>query len=381
MTNGEIGRRSLFRGAGILGLAAATGFTGGGTASAAGAPRMTVRLAKPGVAPGRIFFTYTNASGGGGVEIADAAGEPLWSTSAADLYYENFQQQTYRGRKVLTWWQGTGNPANGGTGNGIGVLTGLDHTPVATVGPSGDFHPDVHEFRITPWNTALITCYVPVRRDLSSVGGPVDGLVLDSYCEEVDIASGAVLLRWSALDHVPLTDSYKPLPATPDQPWDFFHANSISLTPDNHLLVSGRSTCALYQVHRTTGAVIWRLGGKSSSFALTPDAVFGWQHHAIFEDPRTIRLFDNASDGTTTLHPTRVAWLRLDPRGMTASLARSMSIPGSHVTAMGSAQRLPGGNVFVNWGMTPRLSEFSPDGDLLFDATLPTPSYRAFKFP
>ena len=132
-------------------------------------------------------------------------------------------------------------------------------------------------------------------------------------------------------------------------------------------------------MHRTTGRVTWRLGGKSSSFTVAPDAVFGFQHHAVYEDPYTIRMFDNGTDGSTTLHPSRVAWIRVDPAARVASLAGSMSIPGIHSAAMGSAQRLCTGNVFVSWGSTPRLSEFSPAGEVVFDALLGSPSYRAFK--
>lgn len=386
--NAGFSRRSMLRVAGAVGLAAAGGLVTRGSASAdvPDAPRMTVLRNEPGTAAGEIFFTWVSIAGGqlaaSGVEIADAAGTPLWATSSTSNRFVDFQRQSYRGRHVLTWWQGTGGPGGGGTGQGTCVLTGLDHTPVTTIGASGEFQPDSHELRITTANTALITSYVTIPGDLSAVGGPQDGLIRNSYAEEVDIASGTVLRRWNALDHVPLADSYEPVPTSPDQPYDFFHINSISITPDNHLLISGRHTSALYKVHRSTGEVIWRLGGKSSSFSVAPDAVFGFQHHAVFENASTIRLFDNASDGNTTLHPSRVAWLRLDPAGMTAALADSMSIPGNaQTTATGSAQRLPNGNVLVCWGSNPRLSEFSPRGDLLFDATLPSPSYRAFKYP
>jgi hypothetical protein len=44
---------------------------------------------------------------------------------------------------------------------------------------------------------------------------------------------------------------------------------------------------------------------------------------------------------------------------------------------------LPNGNVFVGWGRALAISEFSPEGELLFDLTLPAEnrSYRAFRFP
>jgi hypothetical protein len=44
---------------------------------------------------------------------------------------------------------------------------------------------------------------------------------------------------------------------------------------------------------------------------------------------------------------------------------------------------LPNGNVFIGWGSGPLFSEFSRDGELLFDARFPpeVESYRAFRFP
>jgi hypothetical protein len=371
----RVGRRSVLLGAGALGLAAATG-TAFELAARFNAPKphVTVTRHEPGTAPGRILFTYDQ-----GAAIADASGTPLWTTSGADSY-ANFQVQQYRGQQVLTWWQGTGGPGGGGTGTGTGMVTSLAHARLARIGAANGYQPDAHELLLTPSGTALVTSYAPVPHDLSAVGGPATGRVLNGYCEEVDVASGRVLHRWSALEHVPLTDSFLPFSVAPAQPYDFFHINSISVTPDGHLLVSARHTCALYKIHRTTGEVLWRLGGKSSSFSVAQDAVFGFQHHAAFEDPDIIRLFDDGGDGLTTLHPSRVAWIRLDTTAMTATLAASMTVPGIQTPAMGSAQRLSNGNVFVSWGSIARLTEFSANGDVLFDADLNFPSYRAFKF-
>jgi len=342
--------------------------------SASQQPQMTVTVNNAGVSPGQIFFTYD-----GGAGIAESDGRPLWSTSSS-LSFANLQVQSYLGKDVLTWWQGDGNAGGGGTGLGTDILTTLSGTPAGTIGPSGTYHPDLHEFRITPQNTALITSYLTVPYDLSPVGGPSNGQLRNAYCEEVDIASGTVLHRWSAIDHVPLSDSHAQAPTEADIPYDYFHINSISVTPDDQLLISARNTCALYKIERTTGQLIWVLGGRSSSFVLVPDAVFGFQHHAVYEDEDTIRLFDDGSDGVSNWHDSRVIWIRPDTRTHTAALADSMTIPGIQTTAMGSAQRLANGNVFVSWGMTPRLSEFSPSGEVLFDATLTSPSYRGFKF-
>lgn len=387
----RIGRRALLFGAGALGVGAACGLPGkddmaraaiGTPTGASAESAMTVVTSKPGVTPGQIFYTYTREAGGGGLAIATASGDVAWSQTSDTVRFQNFQRQTYKGQHVYTWWQGAGGPEAGGTGLGTGVISELySRDEVARVEKSGDFEPDGHEFRLTRRGTALITSYLTVPHDLTPVGGPADGEVLNSYAEEVDIATGKVLFRWSALKHVPMVESYIPPPA--DRAYDYFHINSISIAPDGNLLISGRQTCTLYKVHRQTGKVIWRLGGKRSDFTFPEADRFSYQHNAVFEDPGTIRLFDNGANGSENepnQHATRVAWVKLDHAAKSAALADSMSIPGLQADAMGNAQRLPGGNVFVNWGAAARISEFTPDGELVFDANLPTTAYRAFKF-
>jgi hypothetical protein len=46
-------------------------------------------------------------------------------------------------------------------------------------------------------------------------------------------------------------------------------------------------------------------------------------------------------------------------------------------------QVLPNDNVFIGWGSNPLFSEYSRDGELLFNARFPpeVESYRAFRFP
>src|SRR5919199_6213640 len=69
---------------------------------------------------------------------------------------------------------------------------------------------------------------------------------------------------------------------------------------------------------------------------------------------------------------------------MTASLVHQYTHPRKlFADTGGSVQVLPSGDVFVGWGSEPVFSEFSKDGELLFDASLPPgdASYRAFRFP
>ena len=69
---------------------------------------------------------------------------------------------------------------------------------------------------------------------------------------------------------------------------------------------------------------------------------------------------------------------------MTASLVRSYPHPHAKLAmSQGNVQALPNGNVFVGWGSTGYASEFSSDGQLLFDADFSgsIQSYRCFRYP
>jgi hypothetical protein len=51
--------------------------------------------------------------------------------------------------------------------------------------------------------------------------------------------------------------------------------------------------------------------------------------------------------------------------------------------SQGDSDTLPDGDTFVGWGEQPYITEFSPSGEVVFDARLPAPgqSYRAYRVP
>jgi hypothetical protein len=288
--------------------------------------------------------------------------------------------QTYQGQPVITWWEShsTGLAAYA---EGRTVVTDLAHNVLTTVEPHAGVSPDEHEFLITPRGTALVVSYVQTRADLRKVGGRENGLIMNGVFEEIDLATGTVLLHWESLDHVDVTESHAGVPKDPDEPYDYFHINSVNPTPDGHVIVSARHTWGLYKVDRTTGRVRWRLGGKRSDFHLPTAATFAWQHDVHFENATTLRLFDNGSDGTEAVtDESQVLWFSIKETARTARLERRLVHPAKvSAHAMGNAQRLENGNIFVGWGTAARISEFAADGTLLFDATLPNVSYRAYR--
>ena len=159
--------------------------------------------------------------------------------------------------------------------------------------------------------------------------------------------------------------------------------NSIALDPRGNLLISMRNTSAVYDVDAHTGAVNWILGGRAPR-TLTPGTgvEFGFQHDAEFAGPDTVRLFNDNSSGIQNLGLSSVEWIRVDPAAHRATLVRNQTHPDGLVAfAMGNGQGLPNGDTFVGWGMAPRISEFSPTGRLVYDASLPNGTYRAYLDP
>ena len=76
--------------------------------------------------------------------------------------------------------------------------------------------------------------------------------------------------------------------------------------------------------------------------------------------------------------------MKLDLTTKVATLVKSVDQPeGLVATAEGNAQTTPNGDLFVGWGALPYISEFSPSGQLLFNAELPAgvSTYRAYLLP
>jgi hypothetical protein len=310
--------------------------------------------------------------------ILDNSGQPVWfrPLKREERDVMDFKVQTYRGEPVLTFWEGVH------TGYGLGeyVLLDRSYREVRRVRAGNGYRGDHHEFLITPQNTALLTIYDPVRVDLSPVGGPKDGVVLDGIVQEVDIESGEGLFEWHSLEHVSLDESYTKPPKNPKSPFDYFHINSIEVDDDSNLLVSSRTTSTVYKIDRESGEVIWRLGGKGSDFEMGPGTRTAYQHDARRQSDGTLTIFDNGDIKKDELSYGLV--LELDEEKMRATLVRRYAHPDRRLAGtQGSMQVLPKGNAFIGWGSNPLFSEFSKDGDLLFSAAFPpeVESYRAFR--
>jgi hypothetical protein len=339
---------------------------------------VTTTQAREDTAPGYVFVALKEGAGEHGPMIIDDVGQLVWFGKCRSA--RDFKLQYYHGRPVLTWWEGK---VTAGHGVGEYVIFDDSYHEIARVRAGNGYRGDLHEFLITPEDTALLTAYAPTRTDLSPIGGPKDGMAWEGIVQEVDIETGEVIFEWHSLEHVGIEESYIEPPDDPDHLYDYFHINSIDVEPDGDLLLCARNTWGVYKVERESGEITWRLDGKKSDFDMSTGTQSAFQHDARRQRDGTITIFDNGA------HPkvhdrSRGIVVELDEEKMSAKLVREYTSPQKRLsTSQGNMQLLPNSNVLIGWGSGPFVSEFSHEGELLFEARFPPDgeSYRAFRFP
>ena len=300
-------------------------------------------------AHGDIFTAPVRGPLQHGPMILDSHGGLIWFKPLAPrIFASDFRVQRLNSKPVLTWWQGY---FGGDFGSGEDLIYDTSYHQIGTVKAGNGLSADLHEFQITPQGTALIAIEYPVIWNASHIHHSRGAVVYDGVVQEIDIKTGLVLFQWDSLDHVPLADSYTKFRT--GRPYDFFHLNSIEQDDDGNLLIGGRSVSALYKVNHGTGAVMWQLGGKRSSFKFGAHASFAFDH-----DPRVrakndavFSIFDNGAGLYRVHKQSRALWLNLNFKTMTATRAKQVDhSPPLLARWAGDVQQLDKGDTFVGWG-------------------------------
>ena len=346
-------------------------------------PAIAVTARSPGGAPEYMFAAPYSGPGPGGPMIFDEAGNLVWfDPIAPNLASANLQVQQLNGQPVLTWWQGY--ISRQGFGEGEEIVMNSSYHKIGRVRPGNGYKADLHDFHITPQGTAVLTAFSPIDCNLSAMGGPRGGAVTDSMFQEVDLRTGLVRREWHSLDHIALGSSYSSAVSTSTTwPFDYVHVNSIDQLADGRTLISARNTWALYELNTRTGQVLTRIGGKGSNFKLSPGAATAFQHDATVLSNGTISVFDNG--GVPKVHrQSRALVLAVNQQAKTDTVVAQYEHPVPLSSgSQGNVQALANGDVFIGWGSEPYFSEFSPSGQLLFDAHMhgTYESYRTYRFP
>jgi arylsulfotransferase ASST len=353
-------------------------------------PTATSKLA-PGyfmVANFKNLTTTAPMVGEGGPLILDNKLQPVWFNPVGTKQLAgNLRVQSYRGKPVLTYWQGLISSVGETTSGQFNVLD-QHYKKIATIKGQDGWVLSEHDFVISGGD-AWVTAYKDVQMDLSPYGGLTNGTLSDSAVQEYDLKTGKLVKTWDALAHIPLTQSQSHPAPVPGIAWDAYHINSIQLTGGGSFLTSFRNTWAAYLVN-SAGNVQWTLSGnqKISNYKLPSNAQFQFQHDVQLLPGNQVSLFNDACCGiqgpgkfAPPIGPSKALVLKLNNANHTGTLVSSYSRGNKFFAAfLGSTQVLSNGNVAISWGSQPLFSEVSKTGKVLLDAAWPNPNvnYRVY---
>jgi hypothetical protein len=338
----------------VLVLAGASAVSGvSRPASAAATPphpaALHVVTAQPGIAPGLLItnpinvYTKNHPSWTGGSTIYDNAGHVVWYKPSSSIWVT--EPVTYQGQPALAYYQRT--KVFAAWNAGYWVILNQSYQKVAEIHAGNGLAADHHELVLTDHGTALIDSYNPVKMDLSQYGGSATATVWEGVVQEVSLTTGQVLFEWHSLKYIPVTDTYVSL-QTPSV--DYFHMNAIAEDTDGNLIVSGRFVSTIIKINRSTGDVMWRLGGKESDFQFIGDGGPSMQHDVRVVGPSTYSAFDNGM--LRTPHYSRGVTWQVDLFNHTATVTDQWRHnPDLYSSIMGSNRILLNGDRLIGWGL------------------------------
>lgn len=231
--------------------------------------------------------------------------------------------------------------------------------------PSESAATDTHELRLLDGGDALLMGTQTRPADFSAVGGSASAQAVGQVLYRLGPAN-EVRFRWSAFDHLAFDDVDPAVPLDQD-PVDWTHADAVSQAGDGSFLVSFRNLSQVVKIDAATGAVLWRLGGRRSSFTFPDDPLGGpsFQHGARELPDGHVLLFDNGNGRPT--RQSRAVEYALDLQRMEARVAWQYA-PAAPAWAadFGFAQRLASGNTLVTFGSLARVEEVTPAGQVVW---------------
>ncbi|CAN9186775.1 unnamed protein product [Alternaria alternata] len=367
--------------------------------------------------PGQILFPLSGSeSHNYSLNIFQEDGELVWQSGYGD--YAAFRRTTLFGEPVLAYFAGVSFSEPWGFGYGIIYILNQQYEniynvtlwnstyPLESISPLYDptqYQPfswiDMHENLITPEGTMFVGAVNVTPWDLSSIGGPKDGWVVDSIVLELNVTNSEVLWQWSHLDHVDQVTLASAVPTYPlgdlgrnsSYPWGPFHINSVERFDDDSFLISSRHYCSIFKVNRN-GTVEWTLNGYSGGdFTLMNNLSFCYQHDARLHPSQlpnttTISLFNNDNSAVVShVNQTTGIFLSIDEQDMTASLLQELADPDDTIysVSQGNMEVLPSGNIVMGYGSVPTLKEFDQDGNVVLSVSWgeaeAVQSYRSYK--
>ncbi len=273
----------------------------------------------------------------------------------------------------------------------------LDTQTTTVVRAANNAPTDAHELRTLANGDHLLFTY-PIESNVDLAGlsnFSASENIADCEIEEVD-SSNNLVWSWLASDHVdPVTESLEPMSdeINGEIVRDVFHCNAIEVDATGNLLVSMRHACAAFYIDRTSGNVLWKVGGAPTNkdgaqiIKVGSDAngPFNMQHDARFLPNGDVSLFDDHG-AVPNSGVARGVEYAIDHTANTANEVWQF-LGTEEAQYEGSFRRYADGESVIGWGEIgpdPRVvSEIDPAGNEVFSISLApnVATYRAIKVP
>jgi hypothetical protein len=227
--------------------------------------------------------------------------------------------------------------------------------------------PYLHDgfFRMQNGNT-LVLRWVEVPEKISNRAAGYDtgterkGIMWGDAIQEI-APDGRVIWEWIAHEHMD-SQADQICPICPRNEWT--HANACVELPDGNILVSLMKLNTLAIIDKTSGMIKWRWG----------PGILAHQHSPSVLDNGNILVFNNGYHQNGPAIYSSVLEINPDTNTVVWSYAGGEGTPMYFFSStMSSCQRLPNGNTFICEGLTGRLFEVSPGGELVWEFVNPLP--------
>lgn len=259
---------------------------------------------------------------------------------------------------------------------------------------------DGHELRELGNGNFLVGSYVPETADLRRFCarppgercGSARAAIVSAEIQELG-PRAQLLWRWNSRGHIALEETgrwWRNVLSNPRRrlqgraAFDPVHINAIEPRGSDEVVISTRHTDAVYGIRRSTGEIVWKIGGSKTGDSLQilgdpARKLLGGQHDVRVAEDGTLSIYDNGKDRPRR---PRVVFYRLEPeRGRARYLGQlnDSEVKTSH--CCGSARELADGGWLVSWGDNPLVTAFDADGQIAFRLELPASTFRAVPVP
>jgi hypothetical protein len=304
-----------------------------------------------GPAPDSGYIAF--AAGNYGVVI-DNSGRIVWYHRFTNGPGLNFQAQP-NGR-----YTARPNSEPGKTGTFIEIDPLGDTTRMLTC--ANDLQPRMHDMIAAADGSYWLMCDETRTVDLSAQGRGVSERVTGTGVQHRS-ASGDVLFSWSPFDHIAIDLSVLDPPDLSSTPINWTHGNAIDVTDDGNVIISFRNLNELIEIETKTGNVLWRLGGKNSSFAMENSSSSPFRHqHGVRASGGDILLLDNLGESGAS----RGERYQLNTSTHTARMSASFAAPPGLIAQLGGSVQPLGNHTLVAFGNGGGLDEYDSAGNVVW---------------